>query len=144
MHPCSNPIDNALTVTREFRHRFDNPLYTFDISLDSNPPANQRIDILKGSLRQVDTMKSSHNFPEYHQFGYSSLDEFVDNLNWQFNWNNNTNTLHCSGSRHLYQLRIPITDANNNLFLNAFLDTGNRQFEHHQIVETDSRFLGSV
>lgn len=143
-HPCSNPIDNALTVTREYRHRFDNQLYTFDIDLDSNPPANQRIDILKDALRQVDTMKSSHNFPEYHQFGYSSLNEFVDNLNWNFNWNNSNKILHCSGSRHLYQLRIPITDENNNLFLNAFLDTGNRQYVHQQLVETDSRFFESV
>jgi len=145
VHPCSNPIDNALTVTREFRHRFDNNLYNFDVSLDSNPlSVNLRIDILKDSLRQGDTMKSSHNFPEYHQFGYSSLDEFVDNLNWHFNWDNNTNTLHCRGTRHLYQLRIPITDGNNNLFLNVFLDTGNKQYEHQQIVETDSRFFGSV
>ncbi len=143
-HACSNPIDSALTVNRKFKHRFDNPLYTFDIGLDSEPPANQRIDILKDTLRQVDTMKSSHDFPEYHQFGYSSLDEFVDNLNWQFNWNNSTNNLHCRGSRHLYQLRIPITDTSNNLFINAFLDTGTKQYVHHQLVETDSQFFATV
>lgn len=143
-HPCSNPIDSSLTVSREFRHRQDNPLYTFDIVLDSEPPDNQRINILKNSLRQVDTMKSSHTFPEYEQFGYSSLDEFVDNLNWNFNWNNSTTTLHCRGSRHSYELRIPITDENNNLFINALLNNGTKQYVHQQIIETDSRFFATV
>lgn len=143
-HQCSNPIDNSLTVSREFKHRSDNAMYTFDIVLDSQPPDNQRINILKNSLRQVDTMKSSHTFPEYEQFGYSSLDEFVDNLNWQFNWDNSSTTLHCSGSRHSYELRIPITDENNNLFINAFLNTGTKQFVHQQVIETDSRFFASV
>jgi hypothetical protein len=143
-HPCTNPIDTQLTVEREFRHQVDNPLYTYNITLDSNPPANQRIDILKQVLADNDTMKSSHPFPTYEQFGYSNLDDFVDNLNWQFNWNNGTKTLNCRGSRHSYQLRIPITDASNNLFVNAFLATGTKQYVHHQVLETDSRFFGSV
>jgi hypothetical protein len=143
-HPCSNPIDNHLTVEREFRHRIDNPLYNYNITLESNPQDDQRIGILRGFLSSDDTMKSSHTFPAYEQLGYSSLDDFVDNLNWQFNWNNSSNTLNCRGSRHSYELRIPITDANNILFVNAFLNTGNRQYVYQQILETDSRFFGSV
>jgi len=143
-HVFTNPIDPQLTIEREFRHRHDNPLFTYNISLNSNPPANQRIDILKQVLGNDDTMKTSHTFPTYEQLGYSSLDDFVDNLNWQFNWNNSANNLNCRGSRHSYELRIPVTDANNSLYVNAFLATGNRQFVHQQILETDSKFFGSV
>jgi hypothetical protein len=143
-HICTNPIDTQLAVEREFRHRHDNPLFRYSINLQSEPPANQRIDILKQVLENDDTMKSSHAFPTYEQLGYSSLDNFVDNLNWRFTWNNDTKELNCRGSRHSYELRIPVTDANNNLFVNAILATGNRQYAHHQILETDSKFFGSV
>jgi len=143
-HNCSNQINSALTVKRKFVHRFDNPLYTFDIKLDSDPPDDQRIDILKDWLRQIDTMQSSHNFPEYHQFGYSSFDEFVDNMKWKFKWNETEKTLHCTGSRHLYQLRIPITDTNDQVFLNVFLEDGIRQYLQQQLVETDDRFFAMI
>ncbi|MDY0083976.1 MAG: hypothetical protein RBR74_12400 [Ignavibacteriaceae bacterium] len=144
LYQCTNPISSSLRVNKKYIHRFDNPLYTFDIELDSEPTANQRIDELKNALRQVDTMQTSHDFPEYHQFGYSSLDEFVDNISWRFTWDNSSDTLHCVGSRHLYQLRIPITDTNNQLFLNAFLGAGEKRYLHHQLIETDTRFFTKI
>jgi hypothetical protein len=143
-HKCNIPIDPKETINRIFKHHNDAHLFGYSVSLESNPPENNRINKLKEALKNDDKMKSTHPFPQYEQFGYTSLDEFVDNLNWSFRWDNSSSELICRGGRHRYQLRIPITDANNNLFVNSFQNSGNKQFVHHQILETDLRFFGSV
>lgn len=146
-HPCSNPVSSKLKVVRDFIHRppvQNKPLYTVDLELDSEPEADQQKDILRDSLKNADTMKPSHAFPEYEQFGYSSYDEFIDGLDWKFKWIKEEEVLNCKGSRHVYALRIPITDKKNNLFLNALLDSGDRKYVHQQLLETDSTFFGSV
>ncbi len=142
LHKCSIPIDPAETIDRLFKHHNDNQLFRYSVSLGSNPADKK--DTLKQALSNDDKMKSSNPFPQYEQFGYKSLDDFVDNLNWSFHWDNSAKELNCRGGRHRYQLRIPITDQSNNLFVNSFLNSGNKQYVHHQILETDSHFFGSV
>lgn len=146
-HELTSPLDPEMYIDREFRFLQDNNMYEYGIDdLDSEPDGtgdpDPRIEILRDHLRTEPTMLETHEFPEYRWFGYNSLDDFVDNISWTFNWSNGVLT--CNGSRCLYEVRIPITDGDNNLMLNAFLDAGERQYEHHDMLETDTRFFGIV
>ncbi len=144
-HSCSVPLPAAF-VNREFQYKmeeFFGGKNAYDIPLTSNPPDDQKIDILKNNLQNNAIMKSTYPFPQYEQFGYKSVDDFVDNLAWNFSWNDNDKKLLCSGKRHRYRLLIPIADGNNSLFLNSF-KSGDNQYVHHQLLETDSRFFETV
>ncbi len=43
-----------------------------------------------------------------------------------------------------YKVRIPITDANNKLMLNAIPTKSARQYTHNDIKVSDTRFFASV
>ncbi|MBT8399864.1 MAG: hypothetical protein KJO98_05255 [Rhodothermia bacterium] len=144
VHPCTSPIDPAMTIEREYRHRHRNPLFRYRVTMDAEPPAAQRVDILRSVLAQDPLMQTSHAFPQYKWFGYQSLNDFVDGLSWNCVWNAAAGEMRCAGSRHEYELRIPVTDASNNLLVNALPNAGSRQFQRQDLLETDSRFFGSA
>jgi hypothetical protein len=143
-HPCKNPIDSEMVVNREFKHRHRTGLYSYTIDLEEAPPNAhaERVAILKTVLKQDPLMSASHAFPQYKWFGYESFDAFVDGLHWDFAWNGRRKELGCTASRHEYEVRIPITDAGNNLFVNVLPDAGTRKFSRTDLVETDGRFFG--
>lgn len=152
---CNNPIHASMGIyiKRRFRYRH-RPVYLFGLQNwvdEGSPPARQseRIEILRRELRGTREMQDTFPseqcpYPRYHRWGYTNLDNFIDSLNWSFNWNRRTRILECRGSIHEYQLRIPITDADNNLMINAFLSTGDRQYLHHDIIETNGELFGRV
>lgn len=159
-HACVVPIRHQ-TVNREYRYRYRegyiNGVYKFGWKFEGAatvPKGNQnQLNYLRRKCRSSEAMsRADRPFRAYEWFGYKSFDAFWAGLNWSNpRWNDEDKTLSSAGSRHEYELRIPITGpdaATNRLMLNAFFDPGgnqrNRKFLHHDIIETDDRFFGTV
>lgn len=147
VHPCGNPINKELKVVREFKYMepdLSEPVYNAGLELESEPADKDRFQLLKDTLKETNTMKSSYVFPEYEQLGYSSYDEFIDGLDWKFSWNKDEKILSCEGHRHVYEVRVPITNEQNDLFINTLPESGKKEFIHQQLLESDSRFFTTV
>lgn len=155
-HGCSSPIDSAMHVSREYRYESQNP-YTFLLSSwqqpGTDPPAeeSERLDNLRTVMEGLDDMQTNYpssacQYPYYTRWGYDSFDDFFDALNWSTNWSSSTRIMTCTGTRHQYELRIPIADDQNSLMINAILNTGDREYmpNCHDIEETDTDFFASV
>jgi hypothetical protein len=97
-----------------FRH--DTPLFTQPISgLTALPPKGDQIDTLRQKLKddannQGSVWASSHPLPMYERFDHSSIDDFVDNMNWSFSWDAKHSLMVCVGYQHQYTVLVPITD----------------------------------
>jgi hypothetical protein len=153
-YTCNNPVNASMRsyIKREYRYRYKK-VFTFTIRYQKgvSPPSSKsdRISVLKQSLKSHKNMQAQYPskqcpFPEYMRHGYTSVDDMVDNLYWTISWSSSKRILIYLGRRREYQVRIPITDANNNLMLNAVPSTGNRQYTHNNILETDTRFFASA
>lgn len=153
-YACNNPINASMKryIQREYRYRYKEIFsYGMRIQKGVTPPSGKsdRISALKQNLKKHPKMQAHYpskqcQFPEYTRYGYQSVDDMVDNLYWTFSWSSSKRILTYTGKRREYQVRIPITDANNNLMLNSIPSTGNRQYTHNNIVETDTRFFASA
>ncbi len=153
-HRCGNPIHARAGqyITRRYRYQ-RKTLYTYGVPWQGEgaPPANpaRRTELLREALRREPTMQANHpsqqcDMPRYQRWGYGSLNDFVDSLSWSFSWNAADSILMCTGRIHEYELRIPITDAQNNLLMNVFEGTGTRQYLHQEILETNGELFGRV
>lgn len=110
-----------------------------------------QIDLLKESIQFsldnnfpfVENLRDTHAFPLYKRMGYSSRDEFINNLVW-VNSVNTKKEATFTGCRHEYTAIIPITQVGTDkLFHNFTFDQKqNTPFKAPfiQIRETDSRF----
>ena len=121
--------------------------YTYKIrNLDSEPDSSDEIDprveIMREYLEGQPDMQESHPFPKYRQYGYDNLDEFVDNLRWNFRWSKGK--LKFSAYRYVYEVRIPITDEENILYINACYPGSSKKYIRQDIVETDDKFFGII
>jgi hypothetical protein len=152
-HRCDVPI-TGVTVSRDYRHRLRtimNTGITYEDESDLPTGAANRLSELRSNLSQDETMQSSYEYPVYERWGYTSFDSFWDGLNWSTpQWDADNLELSSTGTRHEYELRVPITGptaTDNNLMINAFLDPGRGQeatYLHHDIIETDTRFFGII
>lgn len=125
------------------RHVFPFDPFTITIRTGSPPHSNEdRIQMLKEVISENDAMNQP--FPLYEQYGYDSLEDFIDHYNWNFTWRRRRRKLLCRGSIHVYQVRIPITDGSNNLYINALAQSGGRSYQKQDIEIMDSRFFESV
>ena len=154
LYSCNNPIHTKMGsyTKREYRYGYK-ARYTYKILISKgvNPPIkkNDQMAVLKQNLPSHPEMQTNWpskqcQFPKYMRHGFTSAIDMVDNLYWTFSWKSSKRHLICIGKRHEYTVRIPITDAKNNLMLNSTPTTGNRQYTHNNIVETDTRFFASV
>ena len=107
--------------------------------------------LIRDPVMRVNYPSSSFPYRAFQRWGYESLDSFIRDLNWDFSWERRSRTLTSIGWLYLYEVRIPITDAPltgapGNLLINAFLDTGPREYlsRCHGILETDTRLFGRV
>jgi hypothetical protein len=134
-----------LRVGIEFRH--DVPRYTYRISGLSPIPTTRadRIAALRSALNtdatQPDSLfASTHPFPMYERYGQSSIDDFVDNLSWQFSVAHGT--LICVGTQHQYTVIVPITDppdlATGDLIFNFFPPAGSAASPLNNLLTSDS------
>ncbi len=145
-----------MRVNREYRYELQEP-YVFDLSSwrqpGTGPPAEESeiLDELRIEMGDLDDMQAYHPssdcpYPYYTRWGYDSYDDFFDTLHWSTDWNSSTRIMACTGTRHRYELRIPITDDQNSLVINAILNTGYREYmpDCHDIEETNTDLFASV
>lgn len=97
-----------------FRH--ETPKFTYRISgLSALPAKADQVDTLRQALNddannEGSVWASSHPLPMYERFDHSSIDDFVDNMNWQFTWDAKHSVMVCVGYQHQYTVIVPITD----------------------------------
>lgn len=149
---CNNPIHSRIGryIKREFKYKY-RTIYTYKISIPKGAKVprgkSDRIKILKQSLPKYKEMKSDYPssqcpYPKYLRWGFQDVDDMIDNLAWSIS--RKGSILEFIGKRYEYKVRIPITDANNNLMLNAIPSTGARQYTRNDIKIGDNRFFASV
>jgi hypothetical protein len=72
--------------------------------------------------------QDAHAFPVYRRYGYAKLDDFVDNIVWNMNYQAGKvkqYTLQYVGTRFRYRLQVPITTpGTSQLIYNFYPDTG--------------------
>ncbi|MGA7050793.1 MAG: hypothetical protein WBZ37_05875 [Mycobacterium sp.] len=110
----------------QFRHTPTRPwTYTID-PLTPMPPKAQYLDTLRAVLKTDPMYASTHPFPVYQRFALNSVDDFVDQLTWNFT--PGTNSLKCTGVQHVYTVLVPITDGHDpgkdNLIFNFYPVSG--------------------
>jgi hypothetical protein len=82
-------------------------------SLPADKPA--QIDALRKQLHANANVPGSpfadsHPLPIFKRFGHSSIDDFVDQMNWEFTWDDTKSLMGCMGDQHEYAVHVPITD----------------------------------
>ena len=166
-YSCTIPGGVEMSVYAEYRHERHNGLYAYTVGGVATQPRDPSepeeteepeeeeeeeeeyvpttLEVLREALDAEPDMQSSHPSPDYQQFSYRSLDDFVDGLDWNCTWDEGAQTLECVGSRHKYELRVPIVDSSNTLMANILIGgSGQMQYVHHGIVETDTDLFGIV
>jgi hypothetical protein len=135
--PLGTTLNNRSTLPfdRSFRYRASD--YTFTITFSGTIPSSttDRMAALSTALddfkyRDTDTIggfDSSHPYPEYVRWGYSSKQDFLDEHDWRFTVSGNR--LVCAGRFHEYTLLVPVTDR-------ATATAGNLLFNFYPIASS--------
>jgi hypothetical protein len=156
-HTCTNPVHAQMNqfITREYRYNartiFAPDQTTIAYEKTRAVPTSQkdRIADLKQCIRNNPQMQEDYpsptcNLPLYKRYGYTSINDLVDHLEWTIRWYPKKRVMTFLGRRFEHQLRIPVTDAGNVLMLNTLPASGKKEYQYHNILETDNRFFGRV
>jgi hypothetical protein len=157
--PLGVTLKKRSTIDFNRQFRYDNTPYTTSISF-SDPtriPATEadRLAVLKTFLTNKKYRASAstgafdpaHPYPEYVRWGYTSLQEFLNEHEWTFSIKDE-NVLVCKGSFHAYTMMFPITDrtaaTSGNLLFNFYPAAGSGLSSISQLLETDPVFFATV
>jgi hypothetical protein len=103
--------------------------------------------------------QANYGYPVYERFGYSSANDFLDGWRWSFSWitvkdpvtKKKEKALFCAGTRHDYEVVIPITDptsdndlAKQTLYFNYYPRTGVAHAQTIALQENDARLFKTV
>lgn len=149
---CTIAFHARMKPDRVFRYT-NRMIYGYDIRWSGPGPLPtaraDRIALLRRALPGDPVMQANYpsqqcQFPMYQRWGYQNLTAFINGLDWSFTPVGTT--LRCTGRRHEYEVRIPITDAQNTLLVNAFLGRGTRQYlpNSHTLLETNTSLFATV
>ena len=109
-----NPaIGTQTTATIHREYRYDTTQFSWDWVAPNPGNRHDQLDILRNTLPQgtVDGLHvydPAYPWPFYERFGFTSVDDYVDNLNWVITFS--ARTLHFRALRHEYTVMLPITD----------------------------------
>jgi hypothetical protein len=130
--------------------------YTMDTTGNPLPPdLPGRIAYLKtkfaalpaqpGANVFAQSLASTHAFPFYTRYGYASLNDMIDNLDWTFGITRNSPTVVATGKRHEYNVN-PVTceNGNNNVIFNYYADAGSGTTTVINYDDRDPRFYNIV
>jgi len=102
-----------------------------------------RESALNNTLNNDDTFDSSHDYPTYERWGYSSLADFIAGYTWTFA--QNKNKLICRGRRYEYTVLPPIVDVGTGHFIfNFYPNSGSSHSPITNLQVTDSQFFETV
>lgn len=86
------------------------------------------------------SLSSTHEYPYYTRFGYTDMDNLIDNLEWTFTVQG-PQDLYCVGVRHEYNINNPVVGpTNNELIYNFFAEPGQGTTSIVNYTDTDTRF----
>lgn len=130
----------------EFRHEVPPP-FSYAISgLPALPGTKaDRLATLNQQLTEDantpgSTFADDYPVPTYERFGQSSIDEFVNNLEWGFTWQ--SGDMICTGTQHEYTVLVPITDSDDlktgKLIYNFYPTPGNSDAAVDELLLSDA------
>lgn len=146
---ASSPVTNFATH-RAGRYQYKNPaIYAYTVDPSVTLPANNAAAIatfLKSELAAFaasglpgsEKFVSTHPFPYYERFGYTSIDDMVDNLNWVKPATSRTYT----GKRHEYHVNPAVVGATNNeLVYNFYPATGSTATASQAFTDNNATYF---
>ena len=151
--PCSTPSVPLLSsiIEREYIYRHRKVFaYGLPYANESPPSSTEartaalRENFLHHEKMQPEYPDATFKNPQYLNYSYQSAEAMFDGLSWSFHWDNTKRILQCTGYRHEYIVRIPITEADSSLIYNALENEGDLRYKHTGLSETDSRLFGRV
>ena len=109
----SPPVGTQTAVTVHREYRYERTPFTWTWSAPDPGNDHDRIELLRtslplGTLNGEHMYDSSYPWPIYERFGFTSIDDYVDNLPWKVTVSGGT--LHYRATRHEYTVMLPITD----------------------------------
>lgn len=127
---------------RQFRH--DVIRFRYRITDITSAPAD-REQLFRNTINGDPSFQAGHAYPHYARSGFSSLNEFIDGHNWRFTYLPGPDQLLCTGTRHSYEVVLPITDpATGNLLFNFHPKSGSPHSPIINLNETDNRLFLTV
>src|SRR6476620_77688 len=149
---ASSPVTNFATH-RAGRYQFKNEtIYTWTVGSGFTlPPANAtQSDLatfmdsqLQAYIASADPhahwLESSHPFPYYERFGYTSLNDMITNLRWL----RNGVSLPYVGKRYDYHVSPPViaNNTNNELIYNFYANPAGSSTSTHAFDDNDALFF---
>jgi hypothetical protein len=106
-------VGTQTTVTIHREYRYEKTQFTWDWNAPDPGNDHDRIELLRTSLPQG-TLNGEHVYasdypwPMWERYGFTSLDDYVDNLNWKVTVSGGT--LRYRATRYDYTVMLPITD----------------------------------
>ena len=156
--PLGTTLGQRSTIPFSLSFRYVKRDYTFTISYPNPsqvPAPASRMTALSAALdnfkyRNTDLIggfDSSHPYPEYERYGYSSKQAFIDGHTWRFS--KSGRRLICKGRFHAYTLIIPITDrtpaTTGNIIFNFYPKAGSAiPAVSTGLLESDTNFFAIV
>lgn len=130
-----------------FRTEREQFSYTIAYPRPSDVPSSNadRMIALREQLGEIDSFDSSHDFPQYERWGYSSFNDFMAGYNWRLR--KRGRRLICIGTRFKYTVILPILDTStDNLIFNYYPHSrsGNTEILSTDLVVTNSNFFQTV
>jgi hypothetical protein len=119
----------------------------FTINRSSAPPAGDtaRLALLRAAMLSDPRYQSTHPYPVYARYDFSTLDELLNGFTWTYEWNTALSQLICSGTRHVYTVAPPIVNpANDNLFFNFYPLSTSSATAVTALLETDASLFTTV
>ncbi len=150
---------SRLPAWREYRHRVRRCPFTLT-GLAAKPPDNAAsMNVLRGFVLNDARFQAGYAYPVYERFGYSSANDFLNGWKWSFSWitvkdpvtKKKEKALFCAGTRHDYEVVIPITDptsdndlAKQTLYFNYYPAGGVPHAQTTTLHENDARLFKTV
>jgi hypothetical protein len=111
-----NPaIGTQTTATIHREYRYERIPFSWDWRAPDPGNHHDRLEVLRTTLPQGTVPPSGRHlydptypWPLYERYGFTDIDDMVDNLNWTVTYSNGV--LHFRATRYEYTVMLPITD----------------------------------
>jgi len=117
---------------------------SFALQTDPGTDAGRKAAVQAELERVHPQYQSTHQFPEYVRFGYTTMTEFMDGWTWRFRYDSSTHTLFFSASRVEYTIIRPIVEVGTNQLVLNFYPSGREGSVLELLNVTDARFFATV
>lgn len=107
------PVGTQKTVTMHREYRYETITFTWTWKAPDPGNDHDRIELLRTSLPQGDlngnhVYDPGYGWPMYDRYGFATLDDYVDNLNWKVTYSGGK--LRYRATQYQYTVMLPITD----------------------------------